>query len=56
VADGAPALLGELVDRYVGNRDSKFSKWLLARTDDETSLEIEIEWMTSWDYSRRMSA
>lgn len=56
VADGAPALLGDLVDRYVGNRDSKFSKWLLARTDDETSLEIEIEWMTSWDYSRRMSA
>lgn len=53
--DGADALLGELLDRYVGNRDSEFSKWLLNRDEEEALLEIEIRWMTSWDYSERMS-
>jgi hypothetical protein len=48
-------LLGSLVDRYVGSRDTKFSKWLLGRTEDEVAVEIDIQWMTSWDYSGRMS-
>jgi hypothetical protein len=54
-SEGAMELLGSLVDRYVGSRDTKFSKWLLGRTEDEVAVEIDIQWMTSWDYSGRMS-
>jgi hypothetical protein len=53
--EGAVELLGSLVDRYVGSRDTQFSQWLLKGGEDEIVLEIEVQWMTSWDYSRRMS-
>jgi hypothetical protein len=53
--DGSMDLLGKLVDRYLGSRETKFSRWLLSRADDEVTIEIDIRWMTSWDYSGRMS-
>ena len=49
-------LLGNLVDRYLGSRETKFASWLLRRSDDEVKIELDIRWMTSWDYSGRMSA
>jgi hypothetical protein len=52
-ADGAD-VLGRLIDRYLGSRDSDFARWLLARGDKEVSIRIEPEWLTSWDYASRM--
>ncbi len=52
----AMGVLGRLVDRYLGTRDSKFASWLLNREEDEVVLSIEPRWMTSWDFSDRMSA
>jgi hypothetical protein len=54
-SEGAMEVLGSLVDRYIGSRDTKFSKWLLGRAEDEVVIEIDIQWMTSWDFSSRMS-
>lgn len=48
-------VLGELVDRYVGNRDTKFARWLLSRREPELAIRIEPEWITSWDFTARMS-
>jgi nitroimidazol reductase NimA-like FMN-containing flavoprotein (pyridoxamine 5'-phosphate oxidase superfamily) len=53
--EGAMELLETLVDRYLGSRETKFAEWLLSRTDEEVVIEIDIQWMTSWDYSSRMS-
>ena len=53
--EGADDLLARLVDRYLGTRDSEFSRWLLGRAREEVAIQIEIEWITSWDYSSRMS-
>ena len=54
-SDGAIDLLGNLVDRYVGSRETKFAGWLLNRAADEVTIQIDIRWMTSWDYTGRMS-
>ena len=50
-----PDVLQPLVDRYLGTRESGFARWLLARQDREVSIRIEPEWLTSWDFSARMS-
>lgn len=52
-ADG-PAVLGRLIDRYLGTRDSGFARWLLSRQHDEVAIRIDPEWLTSWDFTRRM--
>lgn len=56
VAEMGPAVLERLVDRYLGTRDSKFAQWLLARVADEVAIRIEPDWLTAWDFSRRMTA
>lgn len=53
VADGQQ-VLGRLIDRYLGTRDSRFAKWLLSRQANEVSIRIAPDWVTSWDYSKRM--
>ena len=53
--EGAAELLGELIDRYLGDRSSKFAGWLLANTEDEVILSIEIDRLSSWDYRQRMT-
>jgi hypothetical protein len=54
-SDGSMDLLGRLVDRHLGRRDTKFARWLLGRSVDEVTITIDIDWITSWDFSRRMS-
>ncbi len=54
-SEGAMDLLGDLVERYLGGRDSKLASWLLRRTEEEVILAIDVRWITSWDYSGRMS-
>jgi len=54
-SDGAIELLGELIDRYLGGRDSELATWLLGNAENEVTISIEPEGITSWDYSSRMS-
>ena len=44
-----------LIDRYVGTRESGFAKWLIGNAENETAICIEPDWLTSWDFSSRMS-
>ncbi len=50
-----PAVLLRLIDRYLGQRDSGFARWLIARSHDEVAIHIRPAWLTSWDFSRRMT-
>lgn len=54
--DRGPEVLGRLIDRYLGTRESRFARWLIRRQDDEVAIRIEPAWITAWDYSGRMSA
>ena len=49
-----PGMLLRLIDRYLGNRDSGFASWLITRSADEVAMRIEADWVTSWDFSKRM--
>ena len=49
-----PGLLLQLIDRYLGDRDSGFSKWLIEKSSTEVAIKIEPDWLTSWDFSKRM--
>lgn len=53
-AGEAPSVLPELVDRYLGERDSELARWLLSRLDTEVTIRVTPEWLTSWDYGNRM--
>lgn len=48
-------VLARLIDRYLGTRESGFARWLMARSDKEVAIRLEPEWVTSWDFSERMS-
>jgi hypothetical protein len=54
-AEDGVSVLGNLVDRYLGERDTRFAQWLLERPVEEVAIAIDIEWMTSWDFTGRMS-
>lgn len=54
VADG-PAILTRLVDRYLHGRNSNFAQWLLKRSAHEVAIRINPLWLTSWDFTARMS-
>ncbi len=49
------AILGALVDRYLGTRETRFARWLLARSAGEMAIRIVPEKLSQWDYSRRMT-
>jgi hypothetical protein len=48
-------MLGALIDRYLGGRQSRFARWLLERGRDEMAIRIVPTRTSTWDYSRRMS-
>ena len=48
-------ILEALVDRYLGTRESRFARWLLARGMVEMAIRIVPSRISSWDFSRRMS-
>jgi hypothetical protein len=50
---GGP-LLGDLVDRYLGTRDSPLARRLLASAADEVTIRITPARLASWDYTERM--
>lgn len=49
-----PYILLQLIDRYLGTRDSDFARWLLARSSGEVAIGIKPAWLTAWDFSARM--
>lgn len=49
-------VLLRLIDRYVGNRESDFARWLIKRSSLEVAIRIEPTWMTAWDFSPRMKS
>lgn len=55
-AEQGSAVLLRLIDRYLGDRESDFARWLLARAADEVAIKITPAYFTSWDFSRRMNA
>lgn len=54
--EGAQALLGRLIDRYLGDRDTPIARWLLDRAVNEIAIRIEPSWIAVWDYRARMRA
>jgi nitroimidazol reductase NimA-like FMN-containing flavoprotein (pyridoxamine 5'-phosphate oxidase superfamily) len=46
--------LASLLRRYLAGTDSQLADWLLNRPGPEALIEIEISWLTSWDFSGRM--
>ena len=50
------AILRRLVERYLGRDDTPFARWLLSRDEPEVAIAVEIERLSSWDFSARMEA
>jgi nitroimidazol reductase NimA-like FMN-containing flavoprotein (pyridoxamine 5'-phosphate oxidase superfamily) len=48
-------VLEQLIERYLGNDESKLAQWLLSRAQDEYAIRIDIQELSAWDYSARMS-
>jgi len=53
--DGATAVLGDLVERYLGGTDSSLAEWLLADDREEVRIQVEPHTIYSWDYADRMA-
>ena len=47
--------LEELLARYLDDNNSELARWLLSRADNELLIRWDITWLTSWDFSGRMS-
>lgn len=56
VPDAGPAVLGELIERYLGSARSGLARWLLSRADTEVAIAVRPEHMATWDYRQRMQA
>ena len=50
------SILRTLVQRYLDDPGSEFARWLLARADRETAIEIEPRSLVTWDYRDRMGS
>lgn len=48
-------LLGELVERYLGAGETRFTRWLLDRPVEEVAIRIAVDRLTSWDFTERMT-
>jgi hypothetical protein len=52
--DRGAEILGLLIDRYLGDRSSRFARWLLGRSASETAIALQPRSLVSWDYRSRM--
>lgn len=55
IREQAAEVLPKLIERYLGDSNSALSAWLLSRLDHEFAVRVDIDRITSWDYSERMS-
>ncbi len=53
-ADAADVLT-ELLQRYAIDQSSNLAKWLMGRKDQEYAIKITLDFVTSWDFTERMS-
>ena len=53
--DIAGEILDALIDRFIGNRESFLSRYLIKRKENEVALEITPSKLFPWDYSNRMN-
>lgn len=53
--DRGREVLGLLVDRYLGSRETPLARWLLGRGVPEVAIALEARQLTSWDFTRRMA-
>lgn len=49
-------LLPRLIARYLGTTESPLAGWLLARVATEVAIRLDRLRVSSWDFTRRMSA
>ena len=58
-ASVAPAtddtVLRSLIDRFLGEENPDLARWLLSRTATEITLSVRPQWLTAWDYGKRMA-
>lgn len=54
--DGGRALLGDLLQRYLGETDSRLAERLLDEGRDEVRIRIRPRSIYSWDYTERMAS
>lgn len=52
---GDSDVLEALLDRYLGDQESRVGNWLLSRKDEEMLLTITPERLFTWDYRQRMA-
>ena len=53
--DIAIEVLDSLIEKFIGNRDSFLSRYLIKRKENEVALEITPLRLFPWDYSKRMN-
>jgi hypothetical protein len=51
-----PETLALLIERYLGNGESRLARWLLGRADCETAIALEPRSLVCWDFRKRMGA
>jgi len=54
VAERGLDVLQQLIDRYLGTRESDFARWLIRRASREVAIRIDPIWLTAWDFTPRM--
>jgi hypothetical protein len=47
-------ILETLIERYLGSTQSTLAKWLLSKPENESTICLSIDKISSWDYSKRM--
>lgn len=52
---GSADTLEQLVERYLGDRESRVGNWLLSRKPEEVLITLTPERLFSWDYRDRMA-
>ncbi len=55
LTEPAVKVLGDLVDRYLGDRSAPLATWLMSRADTEVAIRIDHLAVTSWDFTTRMA-
>jgi len=49
-------MLSRLLERYLGDTESRLARWLLSREATEATIRIQPCWLTAWDYGARMGS
>ena len=53
--NGAAEMLTRLLERYLGDLESRLAKWLLSRKEEEMLITLSPSRFHTWDYRERMT-